>query len=674
MQGVLSHLVGIVGGLIALAILLVLVLPSVHNIGPTEVGLVRKRFGKKLPGDNPIAFKGEAGYQADLLMPGFRWKFWLLYSVSKHPWVQVPAGQIGVVIAQIGEPLPVGAKSAAYKNVFGRFSNVRVFVENGGQKGVQRPVLEPGSALPIHPMGFLVITAHTVYGVPVSDEFYVSKRGGDLNCQSFGLRPEQLMVQRIEPTRSGEDGRSLDMVGIVTTLEGDPLPSGDIASRIGGFADIAKAEADPNNTNIDLIELVLGTSNGRHNNYQDFQAFLDAGGKIGLQHDPLLYGAYNLNPFLVRLEMVPMLVVEQGEVAVVKAYVGLPTEDTSGDTFKFGSLVKPGHRGIWNEPLRTGKYPVNPHCYQWEKVPTAILTLNWAEAVSKAHDLDAGLQQIDAKSCEGFEFKIDLQVQIHVPDTRAPRVISMVGTMYNLVNEVLQAAVGNHFRDRLQAMTAVKFIQERQAVQTQACEHIRTCLNLYEVETPGVYIQDVVLPPTLVKVLSDRAIADQEIETFKRQQAAQAERIAAEKSKGMADQQSALAQSEVKIMIKTNEATARKAEAEGEATYITQTGQAKGAEVRAVGMAQAEAYQAQVHALGQGNTAMVNVFKALAAGTVPFAPKVLVMGGNGGGALEALAATLTNNLVDGGSRRVPRTEAPAEVPAPSTAIKDEAAA
>ena len=32
------------------------------------------------------------------------------------------------------------------------------------------------------------------------------------------------------------------------------------------------------------------------NNYQDYQKFLDAGGRIGLQHDPLLYGSYTLNP------------------------------------------------------------------------------------------------------------------------------------------------------------------------------------------------------------------------------------------------------------------------------------------------------------------------------------------------------------------------------------------
>ena len=84
---------------------------------------------------------------------------------------------------------------------------------------------------------------------------------------------------------------------------------------------------------------------------------------MGLQHDLLRYGAYNFNPFLVPVELVPMLVVNQGEVAVIKAYVGLATEDTSGADFKFGSLVRPGHRGIWQEPLRTGKYAINPRCY-----------------------------------------------------------------------------------------------------------------------------------------------------------------------------------------------------------------------------------------------------------------------------------------------------------------------
>jgi uncharacterized membrane protein YqiK len=632
--------------LIAIGVFVVLVwlvLGSIYSIGPTQVGLVRKRFGRKLPDDNPVAFSGEAGYQAELLMPGMRFKFSPFFAVSKHPWVQVPAGQIGVVIAQVGKQLPIGAKSAVYKNEFGNFADFRAFVNGSGQKGVQRPVLAPGTLAPVHPVAFLVITKMQVYGIPVSEDLRQLAGKTGLSCEAFGLDPRQLEVTRIEP-HATEGGKVLDMIGVVTSLEGDPLPAGDIASRLGAFDDIRAMEDGANAqgaqvlTNSKLIETILGSKNGEHKSYQDFQVFLDKGGKIGLQHDPLLYGAYNLNPFLVRVEQVPMLVVEQGQVAVVKSYVGLPTEDTSGAEFKFGSLVRPGHRGIWEEPLRTGKYTINPRIYQAEIVPTSILNLNWSQETSEAHKLDERLTAIVAKSREGFQFSIDLQVLIHVPDTQAPRVISMVGSMKNLVDEVLQAAVGNLFRDKLGGMPAIKFIETRQSVQEEAMVHIAQQLDKYEVETKGVYIQDVVLPPQLVKVLTEREIANQEVQTYRMQQTAQEQRIATEAATGKADMQKQLAQSEVGITIKKNNADARVQEARGESEFVKQTGMAQADVIRAQGVAKADGFKAQNEAIGQTGTMLVNVATVLADKNTKIVPDILV---TGGGSVDGLAATLT---------------------------------
>ena len=633
---------------LAAAAVLAILLSSIYSIGPTEIGLVRKRFGAKLPGDNPLAFRGEAGYQAQLLMPGLRFEFWLIFAVTKHPWVQVPAGQIGVVIAQVGQPLPIGAKSAVYKPEFGNFSDLNIFIEKGGQKGVQRPVLSPGTLAPIHPAAFLVITKPEVFGVPISTDLStLSRKKGQLTYKAFGLEEKQLEVTRISPHPT-EAGRVLDMIGVVTTLEGEPLPAGDIASRLGGFRDVEALETTTGGsqtTDARLIETILGNQNDKHSAYQDFQKFLQLGGKIGLQHDPLLYGAYNLNPFLVRVEEVPMLVVEQGQVAVMKAYVGLPTQDTSGIEFKFGSLVRPGHRGIWQEPLRTGKYPINPRCYQAVIVPTFIITLNWADVVSQAHNLDAQLKQIEAKSSEGFHFAIDLQVQIHIPDTQAPYVISMVGSVANLVNEVLQAAVGNHFRNKLQSMPAVSFIATREAVQRGAFEYVKDELAKYRVETRGVYIQAVVLPEQLVEVLTQREIANQQIETYKMQRSAQDQRTETEKAKGTADMQADLAKSQVGVDIQNNRTAARKMEAQGEATFIEQTGAAQGAQVRSVGLARAEAYERQVAALGQNATALVNAVEALSKSNVPFMPNTLVMGGgDGSGTLGGVMALLMRQI------------------------------
>lgn len=87
-------------------------------------------FSPKTEGMTTSSFNGEPGYQADLLMPGLRFKsFWPIFTVSKHPWVQVPAGEIGVIISQVGAPLAVGAKSAVYNEALANFSDLRSFRE-----------------------------------------------------------------------------------------------------------------------------------------------------------------------------------------------------------------------------------------------------------------------------------------------------------------------------------------------------------------------------------------------------------------------------------------------------------------------------------------------------------------------------------------------------------------
>ena len=234
--------------IVAVAVVAVVVFMSFWNIGPTEVGLVRKRFSlKRLRSGSPVALYGEAGYQADLLTTGLRFKLWPLFTVTRHPIVQIPAGQIGVVIAQVGNALPIGAKSAEYKPDFGNFQDVRAFMTGSGQKGVQRSVLPPGTVAPIHPVGFLVVAKNHVYGVPVAEEYVHllrDKNGGGFTHKAFGLSDDQMKVVRIEP-RTAADGKVVDMVGIVTTLEGSPSPKGAMANRLGDFEDIAALEANP---------------------------------------------------------------------------------------------------------------------------------------------------------------------------------------------------------------------------------------------------------------------------------------------------------------------------------------------------------------------------------------------------------------------------------------------
>ena len=155
--------------------------------------------------------------------------------------------------------------------------------------------------------------------------------------------------------------------------------------------------------------------------------------------------------------------------------------------------------------------------------------------------------------------------------------------MQNLVNEVLQSAVGNYFRNTLQGLAAVTFIETRDAVQHEAEDYIQSYLARYEVETRGVYIQDVDLPERLVEVLQDREIANQQKATFEEERAAQDVRIQMEKSRGLAEKQGALAASEVAIAIASNEALRARPRRDGVATFTQNTGNAEAAVIEAKG-------------------------------------------------------------------------------------------
>ena len=127
---------GIVGTIILVAVVIfvvVLIYKSVHLIGPTEVGLVNKRFAfRKLPEDNPIAFHHEAGYQAELLMPGLRFKLWPVFAVQKYPWVQVPAGR-----DRRGDR--PGRRAAAHRREVGGLQRVRQLLEPAPVHRQRRP-------------------------------------------------------------------------------------------------------------------------------------------------------------------------------------------------------------------------------------------------------------------------------------------------------------------------------------------------------------------------------------------------------------------------------------------------------------------------------------------------------------------------------------------------------
>ncbi|MBD2451035.1 flotillin family protein [Nostoc sp. FACHB-152] len=556
-------------------------------IGEREVGVVVKKFalsGRGLPAGRLIALNGEAGLQADTLAPGWHWGYWpWQYSVRKESVVVVPQGEIALLVAADGASNPperILGKIVDCDN----FQDARKFLTHGGEKGRQMGFLTAGTYR-INTALFRVIMA--------------------ANAKNNDMHAEQLRVYSV----------ASDKVGIVTTLDGLPIPAGELAGP-----------------------MIPG-----HDNFQNGQRFLDAGGRRGLQEQILLSGSWNLNPWFVQVEQVPMTEIPIGYVGVVISFVGQSQEDVSGAAFTHGNLVNSGHKGVWIEPLYPGKHPINSRIMKLELVPTTNIVLNWSRRTER-HSYDAHLASLTVRSRDGFAFDLEVAQIIHVGALDAPKVISRVGSMQNLVDHVLEPTIGNYFRNSAQDYTVLDFLTARSERQAEAAEYIRAALRAYDVQAIDTLIGDIQPPASLMQTQTDRKIAEEQRKTYEVQQVAQTQRQLLVRETALADIQQEMVKSEKSVQIAELKAQAQIQHATGEAEGIKLRAIAEAEGIRATGNAKAETYRAGVEALGpQGYTAM-QLMQIIGDRNVRLIPEVLVSGnGNNNGLVDGLLSMILWN-------------------------------
>jgi uncharacterized membrane protein YqiK len=439
-----------------------------------------------------------------------------------------------------------------------------------------------------------------------------------LNTGTYRINTLLFVVSITDITTIGEG-----QVGIITAQDGDPL--------------------DPNQ--------IAGKSVEGHNNFQDFDVFLENGGSRGLQTQFILAGSYTLNPWAVSIEQVPMTEIPIGNVGIVISYVGEDGKDVTGSNFKHGNIVSKGQKGVWNTPLDPGKYPINPYTTKIQTVPTTNLVLNWANARTESHNLDKNLNTITVRSKDGFPFNLDVSQIIHIPSTDAPKVIARFGSVLNLVSQVLEPTIGNYFRNSAQDSDVIAFLTTRKERQDAAKEKISAVLEEYNVHAVDTLIGDIVPPAELMKTLTDRKIAQEEEKTFVTQIEAQKVKQKLESETALANMQKDIvsAQQSVQIAERKAEATVKETEgraksvqlnaeadakstklkAEAKAYETEQVGKAEAVKIESIGKATADAYQKQVDAMGSDNFSKFKITEEIGKNNIKIIPEILITGGDG---------------------------------------------
>ena len=630
-------------GLITLTLLYL----SLVYIPNNRVGILEKLIsGKGSVRSGLIALEGEAGFQPDVLRGGWHFLKPFQYRVHKMPLVTIPQGDIGYLFARDGQTLPP-TQSLASNLRANDFQDAAAFLRAGGQKGPQRMLLREGTYA-INLALFVVLTREHIYYLSLD-------------------RSEQEVFESMSRLISGRSGYSPvvisgveDRIGIVTVHDGPAIPAGEIiAYRVG---------TDPNDPAT------------YHNNFQDADKFLAAGGQRGRQLQVLVEGTYYINRLFATEELVPKTVVDVGTVGVVVSYTGDAGRDLSGRDYKHGELVAVGERGVWNEPLLPGKYAFNTYAGKVIMVPTTNFILKWNRTEAGSHRFDENLSEVKLITKDAFEPSLPLSVVVHIDYRKAPLVIQRFGDIKKLVEQTLDPMVSAYFKNIGQTRTLIQLLQDRAEIQDVSGVQMKEKFAVYNLELQEVLIGT----PTsgegggqieqILVQLRSRQIAEEQVETYNRQERAAVKERELREAESRARQQQALTESEIAIAVQSNQGKADYARAqqqasqiqalataeaekirimaEGEAKKIRLIGESEADRAARVGVAQALALEEQVNAYGGPQFQLIQhvmsrFAEAIEKSGSDVVPKIqMTTDGKGGGSLveNLLALLLSGKL------------------------------
>ena len=616
------------------------------EVGPDELGIIEAVDGEPMPPgrifapdraqnahnnfQDPIAFikqGGVKGIQLRTLPPGLWPIHPYLFRVSIAKATVVPQGKVGVVTAADGDPLDPGRLLGKAITHHRNFQDAEQFIAAGGQKGPQVDILTPGVYRILTQSGSIEGTTET--------------------------KPGLFMVRLFDATVINENG-----IGIVEALDGAPLnPRDYVAESIPG-----------------------------HDNFQDAHEFIGSGGQRGPQKDILLPGTYYINPLLFKVIPETAKEIKPGEVAVVVSNVGKdPSEEVrremaqkvrqrmereereqaeqsvarldmlddkrSAEEIKADLLtgdpadrrldegaheayvVPEGYRGIQETVVGPGRYYVNTLAITPIVIPTTNQTVEWT-----AGEVANTFNPFEVISKDGFTMQLEVRVVFRVKPEDAPFMVAKIGGIERLIQNVMHPLIDSIFRNQASESSAMAYLQNRHEEQERAEARVRAHLLKYHVDVVNVLICHIHLPEELMKTQTEKILAEQRQNMYNAQREAEEKRIQLEKTKSQADNQKDLMAATVGVEIAGKRAEQRKAEGEGEAHYIQQTGRAEAEKVRLMGEAQGVAYREQVNALGAQGVALVETLKVIGEKGVRITPDVLATGSGaeGGGGLGTL--------------------------------------
>ncbi len=666
---IFSMLPLLIVGFVLLIVLIVILRNIFVNVGAREIAIKERRYmGRRMPPGRVVATEGEVGIQAEVLKPGLHLiKYPFERIVRKVPLIEIGADELGIIEAMDGEPMSPGRIFAPDRaqNAHNNFQDPIAFIKQGGVKGIQLRTLPPG-LWPIHPYLFRVSVGQTTVipqgkvgiitaadGAPLDPgrllakaiEGHLSFQNAELFVSSGGQRGPQVdiltpgtyrILSQSTPLEGGTEVKpglftvrlydatviSENQIGLVEALDGAPLNPGDYVATYYINPLLFKVILETAKE-IKPGEVAVIVSNTGKDPSDEIRRQMAAKVRDRMEREEKEQAAQSAAHL------------DQADAEEIKSELlsGDPADRRLDEGAHEAYVVPEGYRGIQETVVGPGRYYVNTLAITPIVIPTTNQTVEWTSG-----EVVNTFNPFEVISKDGFTMQLEVRVVFRVKPEDAPFMVAKIGGIERLIQNVMHPLIDSIFRNQASESSAMAYLQNRHEEQERAEARVRAHLLKYHVDVVNVLICHIHLPEELMKTQTEKILAEQRQNMYNAQREAEDKRIQLERTKSQADNQKNLMEATVGVEIAAKRAEQRKAEGEGEAHYILQTGKAEAEKVRLMGEAQGVAYREQVNALGGQGVALIETLKVIGEKGVRITPDVMATGGgsDGGGGIGTL--------------------------------------
>jgi regulator of protease activity HflC (stomatin/prohibitin superfamily) len=591
------------------------------KIGEGEIGMVESSDGSAIPagrifatvvpghnsfqdGETFIRNGGQKGPQTEILPPGVYRIHPNLFRITKASAVVIAKGEVGVVTAQDGAPIPMGRLLAQSVAGHSNYENGEAFLKNGGQKGPQIDVLLPGT-----------------YRI-------------NLNLFSIQVAPAAVV--------------EANKIGLVTALDGIPLPEREyVASPVTGHNDYQDGSA-------------FLTKQGQRGPQLDVL-------RPGTYYiNPFMFSVAIDDVAVVERGQVGVIVSNVGEdpTEEMKRRLGSSQTGASEEEGKEKYVVPKGFRGIQEEVAGPGRYYLNRRAFMAYVIDTTNITIDWDDQEDTRFDQLTVISK-DGFPIQ-VSVKVVIRVRPDQAPYMVAKVGSIDNLIQHVIHPMIDSSFRNQ-ASTASAMNFLQSRSEEQTkAETRArvdlekyhveCVSVLICQiklpeDLMQTQTKRIIAEQ---QQEMFKMEQKSQAERTEMEKMKATADQQPTLVASEIAVKVATQK----KTEM-ITLAEGSAEAKALEGAGEGKRLKAIGDGEASKIAAIGEATAQAYSKQQEAIGEEAIKQIKIVElisnAIQNGQIKIVPDVLVTGNGsaGDGLLGQLARLLPgvdlNSLVSKGA-------------------------